>query len=65
MGRTKINSDCENDIIYAKKDYWAGIEPSIHSAVSTDGLPDTTLYDHLQGSQIRSEAHWLQQLLTE
>ena len=46
MGRVKpqkSDSEREKSIHLAKKDYLAGIEPSIRSAASTYGLPYSTL----------------------
>jgi hypothetical protein len=68
MGRVKPwKSDCEHEksIHLAKKDYLAGIEPSIRSAASTYGLPYSILCDCLQGTQSALVAHHHQQLLTD
>ena len=53
----KSNSEREKSIHLAKKDYLAGIEPSIRSAASTYGLPYSTLRDPLRGTQSASVAH--------
>jgi hypothetical protein len=53
MGRVKpwkSDSEREKSIHLAKKDYLAGIEPSITSAASIYGLSYSTLRDRLQGT---------------
>jgi hypothetical protein len=61
----KSDSEHEKSIHLAKKDYLAGIEPSIRSAASTYGLPYLTLCDRLRGTQSALVAHHHQQLLTD
>jgi hypothetical protein len=55
----------KNLFILQKKNYLAGIEPSIRSAASTYGLPYSTLRDRLRGTQSASVAHHHEQLLTD
>jgi len=61
----KSDSEREKSILLAKKDFLAGIEPSIRSAASTYGLSYSTLHDRQRGIQSTSVAHHHQQLLTE
>jgi len=66
MGRVKCRdaTDRENDICEAKRAYHSGLEPSIHAAASTYGVPYGPLRDRLRGAQPRSAAHEQEQLLT-
>jgi hypothetical protein len=67
MGRVKSRdaaTDRENEIREAKHAYCSGLEPSIRTAASTNGIPYTTLRDRLRGAQPRSAAHEKEQLLT-
>jgi len=57
-------TDSENEICKAKHAYCSGLEPCIHAAASTYGLPYGTLWDQLRGAQSRSAAHEKEQLLT-
>jgi hypothetical protein len=45
MGRVKCSdaTDREKDIREAKHAYWSGLEPSIHAAALTYGIPYGTL----------------------
>jgi hypothetical protein len=68
MGRVKpwkSGSEREKSILLAKKDYLAGIEPSIRSAVSTNGVPYSTMHDLLRGTQSASVAHHHQKLFPD
>jgi len=67
MGRVKCRdaaTDRENEIHEAKHACRSGLEPSIHSAASTYGIPYGTLRDQPRGAQPRSAAHEKEQLLT-
>jgi hypothetical protein len=66
MGRVKCcyAADRENDIPKVKHAYCSGLEPSIHAATSTYGVPYGTLRDPLRGAQPRSAAHEKEQLLS-
>jgi len=66
MGRVMCRdaSDRADDIREAKHAYRSGLEPSIHTAASTYGVPYGILQDRLRGAQPRSAAHEKEQLLT-
>jgi len=67
MGRVKCRdaaTDRENDICEAKHAYRSGLEPSLHAAASTYGVPYGTLRARLRGAQPRSAVHKMEQLLT-
>jgi len=67
MGRVKprtSNLDPENAIRKAKQDYLNGTYPSIHSAASAYGIPNSTLQGRLRGAQPTRIGHQKQQLLT-
>jgi hypothetical protein len=61
----KSDSEHEKSIHLTKKDYLAGIEPSIWSAASTYGISYSTVHDRLQGTQSTLVAHYHQKLLTD
>jgi hypothetical protein len=67
MGGVKCRDtaiDRENEIHEAKHAYCTGLEPSIHAAASTYGIPYGTLRDRLRGAQPQGAAHEKEQLLT-
>jgi hypothetical protein len=67
MGRVNLRvpaCECENNIQNGCKDCINGVEPSIHSAASSYGVPYGTLRDRLQGAQSRVEAHQSEQILS-
>ena len=67
MGKVKeckAASECEKDLGEAQHDHISGLEPSIHSAALTYGVPYGTLRDCLQGTKPHTEAHNHEQILS-